>query len=149
MICNVDNFWNYIFRELLISCMFMCWPALYPKALLLQTELNLIVFKILPFTLKVFICIKLITAALVQFSWLMKLRCVCNMRQKKVSDCISCPKTPAPLKRLERFLEAEEHEMWFDSSSFLWNDSSFAFLRRKSVVVDLWVGLLKLKLGRN
>lgn len=60
-------------------------------------------------------------------------------RSVYVSGCRSRPKTPAPLKRLEGFLDVEEHEMRFDSRGFLGYDSSFAFLGGKSIVVDFWV----------
>lgn len=62
-----------------------------------------------------------------------------------VSGGTSCSKAPAPLKRLEGFLEAKEREMRFVSRVFLRYDSSFAFLSGKAIVVDIGVQLLKLK----
>lgn len=61
----------------------------------------------------------------------------------------SCPKTPASLKRLEGFLQAEEHEVRFEAWGFLGYDSSFAFLCGKSTVVDIWVQLLELKRSKE
>lgn len=62
-----------------------------------------------------------------------------SLKCRFVSGGRSSPKTPAPLKRLKRFLEAKEHEMRFESRVFFRYDSSFAFLSGKSIVVDIWV----------
>lgn len=67
-----------------------------------------------------------------------------SSQRSEHSESRSCPEAPAPLERLERFLEAKEGEMRFHSG-FLWYDGSFAFLRGKSTVVDVWVRLLKLE----
>lgn len=64
---------------------------------------------------------------------------------KCFSGSRSCPETPASLKRLEGFLDAEEHKIRFESWGFLGYDSSFAFFSGKSTMVDFRVGLLKLQ----
>lgn len=72
----------------------------------------------------------------------------CNS-EVKMCKCFSgsrsCPETPASLKRLEGFLDAEEHKIRFESWGFLGYDSSFAFFSGKSTMVDFRVGLLKLQ----
>lgn len=64
---------------------------------------------------------------------------------KCFSGSRSCPETPTSLKRLEGFLDAEEHKIRFESWGFLGYDSSFAFFSGKSTMVDFRVGLLKLQ----
>lgn len=77
----------------------------------------------------------------------LRLSCVYRLKCRCVRGSTSGPKTPAPLKGLEGFLEVEEHEMRFESWCFLRYDGSFAFLSGKSIVVDFWVRPLELKTG--
>lgn len=77
----------------------------------------------------------------------LRLSCVYRLKCRCVWGGTSGPKTPAPLKGLEGFLEVEEHEVRFESWCFLRYDSSFAFLCGKSIVVDFWVRPLELKRG--
>lgn len=61
------------------------------------------------------------------------------------SGCRLCPKTPAPLKGLQGFLEVKQLERRFKTWGFLWNSSSFAVLSGKALLVHFWVWSLELR----